>query len=52
MLEQAVDVRFDLRTSLFPLGDLERVIEYLEEADILSVELDDRLRQAGEQSLS
>ena len=45
-LELALDVRFDLRTSLFPLGKLERVLEYLEQADHLSEKLDDRLRQA------
>ncbi len=46
MLEQAVDVRFDLRTSLFPLGEHQRVLDYLREAEILSGELDDQLRQA------
>jgi tetratricopeptide (TPR) repeat protein len=46
MLEHALDVRFDLRTSLFPLGRLERVLEYLEQADRLSEKLDDRVRQA------
>ena len=46
MLEQAVDLRFDLRTSLFPLGDADRVLHYLEEAGNLSDELDDPLRRA------
>ncbi len=46
MLEQAVDVRFALRTSLFPLGERERVLGYLQEADNLSRRLDDQLRQA------
>jgi class 3 adenylate cyclase/tetratricopeptide (TPR) repeat protein len=46
MLEQAVDVRFDLRTSLFPLGEADRVLHYLEEAGNLSNKLDDPLRRA------
>ncbi|MFQ6024021.1 MAG: adenylate/guanylate cyclase domain-containing protein [Acidiferrobacterales bacterium] len=46
MLEQAVDVRFDLRTSLFPLGERERVLGYLQEAESLSTKLDDQLRRA------
>jgi tetratricopeptide (TPR) repeat protein len=46
MLEQALDVRFDLRTSLFPLGERERVLDYLQEAERLCRELDDQLRRA------
>ena len=46
LLQQAVDVRFDLRTSLFPLGEAKRVIHYLEEAGNLSDRLDDPLRRA------
>jgi tetratricopeptide (TPR) repeat protein len=45
-LKQAVDLRFDLRTSLFPLGDADRVLHYLEEAASLSDEIDDPLRRA------
>jgi len=46
MLEQALDVCFDLRTSLFPLGERERVLDYLQKAERLSRELDDQLRRA------
>jgi class 3 adenylate cyclase/tetratricopeptide (TPR) repeat protein len=46
LLQQAVDVRFDLRTSLFPLGEANRVLPYLEEAASLSDQLDDPLRRA------
>ena len=45
-LEQAVDVRFDLRTSLFPLGESKRVLHYLEQAGNLSEQLDDPLRRS------
>ncbi len=45
-LEQALAIRFDLRTSLFPLGELDRVFGYLQEAETLSGKLDDRLRRA------
>jgi class 3 adenylate cyclase/tetratricopeptide (TPR) repeat protein len=40
-LEQAIDIRFDLRTALFPLGLLERISEYLREAEGLARALDD-----------
>ena len=43
-LEQAIDLRFDLRTSLFPLGELERLIGYLREAEGLARTLDDQRR--------
>jgi class 3 adenylate cyclase/tetratricopeptide (TPR) repeat protein len=43
-VETAVDLRFDLRTSLFPLGLLSRVLGYLEEAESLATTLDDRRR--------
>jgi len=43
-LEQAVDLRFDLRTSLFPLGQVLRVLDYLQEADRLAQRLDDPRR--------
>ena len=32
-LEQAIDLRFDLRNALFPLGEFERVFGYLQEAE-------------------
>ena len=43
-LEQAIDLRFDLRTSLFPLGELARVITYLREAEGLAQTLADQRR--------
>ena len=35
-LEQAIDLRFDLKTSLIPLGQFERIIGYLREAESLA----------------
>ncbi len=43
-LEEAIDLRFDLRTSLFPLGELERLIGYLREAESLASTLGDQRR--------
>jgi class 3 adenylate cyclase/tetratricopeptide (TPR) repeat protein len=43
-LEDAVDLRFDLRASLTPLGEHERVFEYLREAERLCERLDDPRR--------
>jgi len=43
-LEQAVDLRFELRTALYPLGEFERALGYLREADDLVRVLDDRRR--------
>ena len=43
-LEQAIDLRFDLRTSLFPLGEFERIVGYLREAEGLARTLDDQRR--------
>jgi class 3 adenylate cyclase/tetratricopeptide (TPR) repeat protein len=43
-LAQAIDLRFDLRNSLHPLGEFERVFGYLQEADRLARKLDDRRR--------
>ncbi len=40
--EQAIELRFDLRTSLFQLGELQRVFGYLREAEDLAKALDDR----------
>jgi class 3 adenylate cyclase/tetratricopeptide (TPR) repeat protein len=44
--EQAIDLRFDLRTSLFPLGlgEVERIFGYLREAERLARALDDQRR--------
>jgi tetratricopeptide (TPR) repeat protein len=43
-LEQAIDLRFDLRTSLFPLAEFERIVGYLREAERLARTLDDQRR--------
>ena len=43
-LEQAVDLRLALRTALRPLGDYERVLAYLHEAESLAEALDDPRR--------
>jgi tetratricopeptide (TPR) repeat protein len=43
-LEQAIDLRFDLRTSLFPLGELERIFGCLREAEGLARTLEDQRR--------
>ena len=43
-LEQAVDLRFDLRTALYPLGEFERILGYLREAEGLARTLDDQRR--------
>jgi tetratricopeptide (TPR) repeat protein len=43
-LEQAIDLRFDLRTSLHPLGEFERINGYLREAEGLAKTLDDQRR--------
>ena len=43
-LEQAIDLRFDLRTSLFPLGEFERIFGCLREAEGLARTLDDQRR--------
>lgn len=44
MREQAVDLRVALRSVLRPLGDLERVLVYLCEAEALATALDDPCR--------
>jgi class 3 adenylate cyclase/tetratricopeptide (TPR) repeat protein len=43
-LEQAIDLRFDLRNALLPLGDLAPMFEHLREAETLAQVLDDRQR--------
>jgi DNA-binding NtrC family response regulator/tetratricopeptide (TPR) repeat protein len=43
-IELAIDLRFDLRNSLHALGDLERILEHLREAETLATALDDRRR--------
>jgi tetratricopeptide (TPR) repeat protein len=43
-LEQAIDLRFDLRTALFPLGEFERIFGCLREAEGLARTLGDQPR--------
>ena len=43
-LEQAIDLRFDLRNSLLPLGSFETFHGYLREAEVLARRLDDQQR--------
>src|SRR5262245_60592525 len=43
-LERAIDLRFELRPALFALGDLQKVIEHLREAERLAHALGDQLR--------
>jgi class 3 adenylate cyclase/tetratricopeptide (TPR) repeat protein len=43
-LEQAIDLRFDLRTALLPLGEFERSLGFLREAEGLARALDDQRR--------
>ena len=45
-LEQAIDLRLDLRNSLHPLGDPERILALLREAEALARTLDDPRRLA------
>jgi DNA-binding NtrC family response regulator/tetratricopeptide (TPR) repeat protein len=42
--EQAIDLRLDLRHALFPLGELSRVLVYLQEAERLAASLQDAPR--------
>jgi class 3 adenylate cyclase/tetratricopeptide (TPR) repeat protein len=50
-LQQAVDLRIDLRNSLFGLGDLQRVFHYLREAGTLAGALEDQERSCRVASL-
>jgi tetratricopeptide (TPR) repeat protein len=43
-LAQAIDLRFDLRQSLYLLGEFGRLFDYLREADTLATALGDQLR--------
>ena len=43
-LEQAIDLHFDLRNALLPLGDQARIFDHLREADTLAQVLGDRQR--------
>ncbi len=44
--EQAIDIRFELRGALFPLGQADQILEYLTEAGRLAETLGDPLRIA------
>jgi class 3 adenylate cyclase len=44
-LEQAIELRFDLRRPLFQLGETDKMLGYLREAAALAETLGDRLRQ-------
>jgi tetratricopeptide (TPR) repeat protein len=50
-LEQAIDLRVELRQVLFPLGEVGRVFEYLHEAEALAHSLEDQ-RRLGQVSAS
>jgi class 3 adenylate cyclase/tetratricopeptide (TPR) repeat protein len=45
-LEQAVDLRFQLRNALLPLGETDRILRCLDELDPILVRLGDKLRSA------
>jgi tetratricopeptide (TPR) repeat protein len=44
VIEQAIDLRFDIRNALQPLGDQDRILEYLSEAEALAASLGDERR--------
>ena len=43
-LEQSIDLRLSLRTSLYPLGDFQRIQAQLQEAEAVALRIDDSLR--------
>ncbi len=43
--EEAIDLRFDLRSALWPLGEIDTMVKVLSEADELARELGDARRQ-------
>ena len=43
-LREAIDLRVELRQALFPLGEIDRVFEYLHQAETLAVVLGDQRR--------
>nr|WP_291604620.1 adenylate/guanylate cyclase domain-containing protein [Bradyrhizobium sp.] len=49
-LEQAIDLRFDLRNALQPLGDRKRIARYLDDAEQLADRLNDKRRMGWVQS--
>jgi class 3 adenylate cyclase/tetratricopeptide (TPR) repeat protein len=42
--EQAIDLRFDLRNALLPLGEQQRILSHLRDAESLAVDLNDQRR--------
>jgi class 3 adenylate cyclase/tetratricopeptide (TPR) repeat protein len=42
---QGVDIRFDLRNSLWPLGRLQQLVEHLQQAEVIAERLDDPRRR-------
>ena len=44
LCEQAIDLRFDLRNALQPLGEFGSILERLREAEALAVSLSDQRR--------
>ncbi len=44
MTEQAIDIRFELRTALLPLGEIGKILRYLQEAENLAKVLKDQRR--------
>ena len=51
MLEQAIDLRLDLRSALWPLAEFGRILEYLREAEALGERLGDQRRLGRVSSL-
>jgi len=43
-IEQAIDLRIELRNSLFPFADLERIFDHLREGEILAKRIGDQRR--------
>lgn len=43
-IEQAIDIRFDIRNALQPLGDLSQILGYLREAEQLATKIEDQPR--------
>jgi class 3 adenylate cyclase/ribosomal protein L40E len=44
MMEQAIDIRFELRSALLPLGEIGKILRYLHEAETLAKNLKDQRR--------
>jgi class 3 adenylate cyclase len=43
-MEQAIDIRFEIRTALLPLGEIGKILTYLQEAENLAENLKDQRR--------